>query len=243
MKSSLVSSVLGLVAVAAMPHAARAISVQLVADNDFAVYAGTASSITREIYQNNTDWGNQLAAASSFSFELQPGETTFYVLGMGGGGPENISGSINGVNLYDIYANDNTKIKQSGDVSGFLSNYTQVIVHPIFGPLGTSLNPDVEAGTYTPSLSDVQTALAGTTFGTPTPVSGTPVVNSNPYAESSIFGGRVGFDIPSETATLFQFGVEQVGAVPEPSTAASLAGFGALAFAIGRRRAVASRKS
>ena len=36
------------------------------------------------------------------SFDLQNGETTFYVLGMGGGGQENISGTVNDVDITTI---------------------------------------------------------------------------------------------------------------------------------------------
>lgn len=64
------------------------------ADNDFAVYASTSTTISRERYQNNVVWNDQLAAAASFSFELEPGENTYYVLAMGGGVENNIGGRI-----------------------------------------------------------------------------------------------------------------------------------------------------
>ncbi len=216
----LAASVLGLFAMSLVPSV-KAISIQLVADNDFAVYAGTSTSITRSIYQNNSVWQNQLSEASSFSFDLQEGENTYYVLAMGGGVEENISGRINGVNLVDVFLSNSSGIQQSNDVSDVL-NYE----------LST-----VTSGTFTPDLSDVQTALTGATWGSPTVTMQGEVINSNPYAVSGINGQHVGFSFAAGTAVLLAFPVAEVAApIPEPSSAAIYAGLGALGLVAGRRR-------
>jgi len=48
------------------------IDFQLLADNDFALFAGTSNSITRLVYQNNTNWESQLQQASGFTFSGLP---------------------------------------------------------------------------------------------------------------------------------------------------------------------------
>ncbi len=194
-----------------------AVLIQIIADNDFAIYAGTDTSITRSIYQNNVIWNSQLSAAESFSFELEEGETTFYLLAMGGSGEENISGKINGVNIVGIFQEDSSKVIQSNAIQGFLSSYD----------LGTVSN-----GTYTPTLSSVQGALAAATWGAPTVVTGVTVVSQNPHAE--IGGVRSGFNVPASSAVFFRFDATSVN-LPEPGTAMLLA-LGACGIVARRRR-------
>ena len=45
---------------------ASAATIQFIVDNDFAVYAGTDSSITRSVYQNPSHWTQQISDAQSF---------------------------------------------------------------------------------------------------------------------------------------------------------------------------------
>ena len=209
----------GLLGASAVITSAQAVTIQIVADNDFAVYAGTSTSITREIYQNGVVWNTQLSAADSFSFDLIAGESVFYLLAMGGGGQENISGKINGTNIVQIFQTDPGLISVSNGISSFLSLYSTA---------------SVTDGTYTPSLSSVQSALTAATWGTPTVISGETVINGNPEAE--LEGVRRGFDVPDSEAVFFRFGVETVGVptVPEPSSLLLLGmGFGAF---VRRRR-------
>src|ERR1700722_7233058 len=108
--------------------------IQIVADNDFALFAGTDDSVTRLIYQNDESWPGQIAAASAQSFTLLPDETTFYLLGMGGGGDKNISGTLNGIDITSI------PVQMSSDLSSQLTGYDLDLV---------------AAGTYNASLADV----------------------------------------------------------------------------------------
>ncbi len=176
-------------------------SMQIIADNDFAVFGGTATSVNDLIYQNDAGWPDQLNNLSTITFDLQPGDTTFYLLGMGGGGQENISGTVNGVDITTI------NVSMSSDLSPYLAGYD----------LGA-----VAAGTYDASLSDVQTALPNLTWGSPT-------FNNTDYVITQSPTGQ-GYDFASGTAPLFEFNATDVGVAPtpEPSTSLLLAGAGAV---------------
>jgi hypothetical protein len=184
----------------------QSFSMQIIADNDFAVFGGTATSITSLIYQNDFSWPDQLDNLSTFSFDLQPGQTTFYLLGMGGGGTENISGTINDTDITSI------NVSMSSDLSSYLSGY--------FISDGDGGTTDAAAdGTYDASLADVQIALPNLTWGAPTPTD--PGVDD--VAARSPNGQGYHFD--PDTAHLFSLSASDVGvtAVPEPATSAFLA--------------------
>ena len=210
----------GAMLLAGAPAARASFTLQIVADNDFAVFAGSPDAVTRVIYHNDVIWNSQLAAASSFTFDLVAGESVFYLLGMGGSGAENISGKINGVNIVKIFQDDPNSIVQSNPVETLLTGYD----------LGAVSN-----GTYTPALSDVQAALPTASWSPPAIVSGPTVVNSNP--EAYINGQPFGFNVPSSQAVLFRFDAANVGVptVPEPSTVAMF-GFAAVTASLQRRR-------
>lgn len=221
---------LGLATLSAVLAPLRAqTTIQIVADNDFAVFAGTTTSITRLIYQNGVGWSQQIAAATSFTFALEAGEDTFYVVAMGGGGQENISGKINGVNLVAVHDGDNTEGWMSSNLAPYLTQYSS--------RLG-----EVSSGTYVATIEDVQAALSAVSWYLPTIVSGQTVINNNPHSYDAGRGQQVGFAVADSTAVFFRFSAESVGVpvipvtpVPEPSTYAALAGVCALALAIGRR--------
>jgi hypothetical protein len=164
-------------------------TIQIVADNDFAVFAGTDDSVTSLIYQNNVSWPDQIAAASSQSFTLLPDQTTFYLLGMGGGGDENISGTVNGVDITSI------PVMMSSDLSSQLTGYDLDLV---------------AAGTYSASLADVQAAFSGLTWGAPT-------LNTTDGVIVMAAPNGIGYHFDPGTAHLFEFSATDVSGVPEPS--------------------------
>ncbi|NBU70984.1 MAG: PEP-CTERM sorting domain-containing protein [Bacteroidetes bacterium] len=184
----------------------QAASLQIVCDNDFAVFAGTVSSISRLIYQNGANWDSQIASAASFNLSLANDEDTIYLLAMGGGGgQENISGKINDVNLTSL-----TSIMQSNEVHPFLSGY--------------DLN-DVANGIYNAILVDLQNALTSLSWSTPTPLFN-PSGEVAAVIEAAGFGS--GFTFGDSTAVLYRFEASLVG-IPEPSTLSLLAvGLGVL---------------
>ena len=192
----------------------QSFSMQIVADNDFALFGGTASGVNDLIYQNDVSWPDQLDNLSTITFDLQPGDTTFYLLGMGGGGEENISGTVNGVDLTTI------DVSMSSDISPFLTGYDL---------------DAVAAGTYDASLSDVQTAFPGLTWGSPTFNNTDGVITQSPTGQ--------GFHFDDGTAHLFEFDATEVGVtpVPEPSSGLLLAGAGLVIAASRFRRCFSPR--
>jgi hypothetical protein len=198
-------------------QAQSSFSMQLVADNDFAVFGGTATSVNDLIYQNDIDWQYQISEMSALNFTLQPGDTMFYVLGIGGGGQENISGTVNGVDITSI------NVSMSSDLGSYLTGYEYQLAQQYGGtPAG---------GTYNVSLADVQTAFPNLTWGSPT-------INSSDTVIHQASPNGVGYDFPSDTASLFSFNATEAGvqATPEPNTTA-LAALGAFAVLFYRRRA------
>jgi len=183
-----------LLCVGASAHAAL---IQIVTDNDFALLTGTTTSITRLVYQSDFEWPDQIANAASFDLSLEAGENTIYILAMGGGGEENVSGRINGVDISTL-----SNIQMSTPVQGYLSGYN------LF---------DVAAGTYSASLVDLQNAIPDLTWYTPTPGSGGVI---------SASGFELGYPFADGSAVLLRFGASEVGVpvgVPEPSAFSLLA--------------------
>lgn len=174
----------------------HAATIQIVVDNDFALLTGTSTTVERLVYQNNVVWNQQITNASSFSLSLAEGEDSIYILAMGGGGQENLSGKVNGVDISTL----NTMSKSS----------------PLAGP---SPNPNylsgynktaVANGTYSVSLLDVQTALPNLTWSIPPKGTGTVI---------SLSGFTLGYPFADSTAVLYRFSSSEVGvtSVPEPS--------------------------
>lgn len=197
------------------PAASASVVMQIICDNHFAMYVGTADGVTRKLFENTGDWTTQLANAASFNVVLQGAETHFYLLGMGGGGQENIGGRVNGVAL------DTISVSMSSDISGSLSGYTnglQVIS-------GVQRIIPVENGQYVSQLADVQAGHAGATWGAVSIQ--TSGVGSGPTGKA--------FGFSSLSARLFRFQADAVGvtAVPAPG---ALALAGAALLAGGRRR-------
>jgi hypothetical protein len=167
-------------------------TIELVADNDFAIFSGTSTSINALMYQNNVVWNQQIAQLQTQTFTLGAGNDTFYVLAMGGGGAESLSGEVNGVNIVDASAS------MSDNIAIFLSGYN---------------NTSVENGSYNVQLGDVQNSLNGLSWGAPMVSTNQIVINESNF-------GR-GFTFEDSSAHLFRFNASDVNvqseSVPEPS--------------------------
>jgi len=194
---SAVAVFLGLMSVGAAN--ASPFSIKMVADNDFAIFGGTATGINDLLYQNNVWWGTQISTLSLLTFTLPAADTMFYVLGMGGGGNENISGLINGVDMTSA----SVSVTMSSDIQSYLGYNTSTVSN----------------GTFNANLADVQAAFSSLTWGAPTTnTTDTVIVAAAPNG--------IGFHFADSTAHLFAFSSRDVGvnpvpeAVPEPSSIA-----------------------
>lgn len=215
MKKILAILVLAMAGMAIQAQPAPSFSMQIVADNDFAVFAGTANGITELLYQNDYSWSSQLNNLSTLNFSLQSGETTFYVLGLGGGGEENISGTINGVDMTSI------PVQISSDIGPYLTDYESE----------NHEGQTVDTGTFNVTLADVQAAFSSLTWSDATDYINTSdgVILQSP--------NKIGFDFPASTAHLFQFSADSVGVTPVPEpTAFALTGVGIAAWIVLRRK-------
>jgi hypothetical protein len=123
---------------------ARALNIQIIADNDFALFSGTSSSVNTILFQNNVDWYNQLSLHSGPLPAVPPGDTHFYLLAMGGGPPEEVLGTIDGKSLAAM-----PDVLVSNDLSTALSGFDLLAVVD---------------GTFSVALADVQAALPTLTF-------------------------------------------------------------------------------
>jgi len=188
---------------------ANVFSIKMVADNDFAIFGGTATGINDLLYQNNSIWTTQIPNLSTLTFTLPTTDTMFYVLGMGGSGNENISGLVNGVDMTSV------PVSMSSDIRSYLTGYN----------LST-----VSDGTFNVNLADVQAAFPQLTWGS-------PILNTTDEVITAAAPNKKGFHFADSTAHLFAFSSADVGVndVPEPSTIAlALVAFANLLL-IGRR--------
>jgi hypothetical protein len=186
-------------------QASSSFTVELIANSDFALFAGDETSVSRVLYQNDVMLQSQTSVFALDDFCLQTGETTFYLLAMTSGGTGNIGGSINGVYITSIQSG----VEQSSDLSSYLTDYS------------VSLDL-VETGSYVVQLADVQLALAGASWSSPT------LSNIGDDGAAYYTNGNGEYTYDGQMAVLFKFSatlanLEVVQAVPEPATTGLLA--------------------
>lgn len=185
----------------AAPMAQAAFTINILADNDFALFSGTANSINHLLYQNGVSWPTQIAAQQSLSLTFPQGDTTFYLLAMGGGGSnDNISGKVNMVDLVTLA--NNSQVAASNNIKASLTGYNGSIV---------------TSGAYVAQLSDLQAALPSVTWGL-------PVVGFGDVMGSANAPSNKGFIQTTDTAILYKFSATSVSVIPEPASLLSLAG-------------------
>ncbi|MDC8830688.1 hypothetical protein [Alteromonas gilva] len=186
-------------------------TIEIVADNDFAVFTGTESNIHHLLYQNDVTWTEQINELSSLTFNVAPGDNKFYILAMGGGTEaENISGLINGVNMTD----PSVSVRMSSDIASFLTGYDSTA----YFTGSNTVYAAVEDGTYDAILTDVQSAFSSPGFAWMSPTLNT----TQGVIQASGFGA--GYSFGSLEARLFEFDIADVNVeVPEPPLMAVLA--------------------
>ena len=203
----------------------------LITDNDFSAYMGDDRNVTRLFWQNNVQWGQQVAAMENQDVIPRAGETFIYVLAMGGdpytgtartagdngtGGQEDWAGAINGKSLLE-YAGVQVAIgKSSVDArTKILDGY---LLLNDFLPNYSSSQVIIEQGTYTPDLLSVQTGLTDAIWSSA--YTSTSVASSvshpsirEPRTNCTVscnatrgpgFSGK-GWDFPDGSAVVFRF--------------------------------------
>ncbi len=179
---------------------ARALQIRLIADNDWALFAGTSTTINRLVVQNNTNWPSQ-NFAQNVSDPL-PGETTWWFLAMNAGGTSDAFGSIGSIANF---ANA-PGIQVSNPMQSYLTGYNDLV----FG------EPPSLLGGYNASLGDVQTALPNLTFGNVN-----RACNEVCTTFSSVSGGSSLSWGSSTQAVLYRFAMPVPGPLPALGAAAA----------------------
>ncbi len=194
---------------------ARALQIRLIADNDWALYAGTSTSINRLVVQNDIAWPWQNFAQTVDDAYLS--ESTWWFLVMNTTGQSAAFGSIGSI------ANIATApgIQVSNAMQSYLANYNPISVGWDSGE------------SYNASLADVQVALPSLTFGNVITQCGTVCASYlSVSGDNSLQWGEL-----SQTAVLYKIPIPEVDQAQVP---APLPIFGALA-AFGTSRKLRKR--
>jgi hypothetical protein len=167
---------------------AKALNIQIVVDNDFAIFSGTSASVNALLYQDNDGWPSHgLRSIANPS----AGDNIYYLLAMGGGGYEEAFGTIGTFNLTTA-----TGVKVSNNLASYLSGYNLTAV---------------AQGSFDASLIDVQTAFPALTFAAPPAPGCGPICGLRP----SISNGQ-SFAFSSGSAVLFAIPFGSPAPVPGP---------------------------
>lgn len=139
------------------------VSLQVLADNDFAVFMGNDQEITRVFYQNTFSWYAQVDAIETLDVFPGPGETYVYIMPMGGdpyiepnqgeGGQENWSGRLNNIYLLD-YPGAEVAVGRSVPDDRDIKHFGYLLFNNYLSGFTTSADA-IAWGTYDPSESEV----------------------------------------------------------------------------------------
>ena len=180
-KALLLTLVLGLLQ-ALVPSAATAsaptppagpvfnqVQLKVLADNDFAVFMGNDTEITREFYQNNVEWGSQVQSIQTLDVYPLAGETYIYIVPMGGnapyqqdsggtegGGEEDWNGVLNGIALLDYPGAEVAVGRRVFDARDVLE-YDYLLIHKYLTGFQNSQSA-ISGGTFSATLTDMNTA-------------------------------------------------------------------------------------
>ena len=208
----------------------------LITDNDFSAYMGDDRNVTRLFWQNDVVWNNQVALMQNQDVIPRTGETFIYVLAMGGnpytgtarngtasvpidngtGGQEDWAGHINGKSLLE-YAGAQVAIgKSSVDArTKILDGY---LLLNDFLPNWSSSAGSITNGTYSPTMSSVQTGLTDAIWSSAYTSTSVASSISHPAIRAPLTGCTVsclsatgagftgkGWDFPDGSAVVFRF--------------------------------------
>ena len=170
--------------------------VAIISDNDYALFAGDSTNATRIIHQNNDVFWDQVAGAASVRISLNDGETHLYLLAMGGGGAEDIGGTLNGVDVTSIPSGANGLQRATGKTGGQTQD-GYLLLNPGFTNWNTlsygncDQSTSVCWGPYAAQLSEVRSGLAGAVWGNPPNVGWGQAGNAFSYPDSTAVMFRI----------------------------------------------------
>ena len=170
--------------------------VAIISDNDYALFAGDASNVTRIIHQNDFVFWDQVAGSANARVSLHDGETYVYLLGMGGGGAEDIGGTLNGVDVTSVASGANGLQRATGK-SGGQTQDGYLLLNPgltNWDPLSHGNCDSLTSvcwGPYVAQLAEVKTGLAGATWGNPPSVTWGQAGNAFAYPDSTAVMFRI----------------------------------------------------
>lgn len=141
--------------------------IRIVVDNDFAILAGDANNVTRMILQNDVVWWDQISNATTYSIALNGNETYLYLIPLGGGGQEDIGGTLNGVDITSIASGPEGMQRAVAKAGGTVQDGYLLLQNDLTGFADAVGRGDVAYGPYSVQLQDLQTALSGATWGNP----------------------------------------------------------------------------
>ncbi|MFM8503155.1 MAG: beta strand repeat-containing protein, partial [Actinomycetota bacterium] len=169
-------------------------SIRIISDNDFALFYGDSSNVTSLKYQSNVDWPQQQASASSL--DISDAGSYIYIVQMGGGGTEDIGGALNNIDITTI---SGVQRATAGTGCGTATSGGWYLITSCIAGYN---DPAVANGTQDVTLTQLQTALAGATWGS-MPTSKTSGVGSDATFENGTRIGRA-YDSPSSQAVVFR---------------------------------------
>jgi len=192
-------------------------SLQILVDNDFAVFLGNSSGVRRLFYDNTVGWPGQVSAASTLQIASNNGETYLYILAMGGGGSqENIGGYINGIDIGNFPGAQvliDTSSPLNGDGSVPYFNVADSITGYV-DPLSPDSNGFVADGTFTDTsfVQDIQNVIKVAPWGSA--VSGDPGVPQWVGSGDAVVGPQLNghaWAFPTAHAVLFRYPLSSAG--------------------------------
>ncbi|WP_138315037.1 fibronectin type III domain-containing protein [Rhodoluna limnophila] len=145
------------------------VQLKVLADNDFAVFMGNDTEITRLFYQNMVSWPDQVNNIQTLDVYPESGETYIYIVPMGGnggyrtdsggtegGGEEDWNGVLNGIALLDYPGAEVAVGRRVADARDVIE-YDYLLIHKYL--TGFEANQSaIAGGTFSATLPDMSTA-------------------------------------------------------------------------------------
>ena len=168
---------------------AKALNIQIIVDNDFALFSGTSTGINTLLFQNNVIWGSQNLL--HVIADAPASDNVYYLLAMDGGSEAEAFGKISSINLTTAPG-----VKVSNIPTTSLTGYD----------LSTVTN-----GSYVALLADVHAAFPSLAFAAPSATSCGTVCN----AFLGLSNGK-SFGFNEGSAVVYSIPIPVPGPIPIP---------------------------